>query len=198
MTAPTQMLLLDRNIRSALVEHLADLDPSSAVFHELPLTRGVRRADLVVVNGHISGFEIKSERDSLIRLRGQASQYDLICEYSTIVVAKRHVSDARNILPSHWGIMTAEAQDRVSFKLLRKPKPNRNLDKWALIRLMWKDECIDVVRRHRPGVARNLPVIHYWESLQTLELSLLTIEVRDALKRREARRSGRPRTQGGD
>lgn len=190
--------LLDRHIRPALVEYLRLLDPSCAMFHEVPLARGVGRADLVAVNGHISGFEIKSERDSLARLYHQVIHYNLICEYSTIVTAKRHLSEARRIIPPHWGILVVEHGERVTFQSVRKPKTNRQLDKWALIRLMWKEECVDVLRRHTGETRPNLPVIRYWESLERLSIKVLTTEVREAFKRRNLRRFGQLQTQCDD
>jgi hypothetical protein len=184
--------IFDKHIRSALVKYLRDSDPTCAIFHETPLARGLRRADVLAVNGHIAGFEIKSERDSLTRLAKQVDYYNLVCEFSTIVTAKSHLSKARAIIPQSWGIMTAEGYETVSIKLIRKPKLNRHLDKWALIRLMWKEECSAIVKKYNRAVKPDLPVIRYWEFLEELSLNILRDETREALKRRQLRRLDQP------
>lgn len=72
--------IFDKEIRSAMIQHASAADPEAALFHELNLSRCLRRADLIAVNGVISGYEIKSERDRLSRLEGQPQAYAGICE----------------------------------------------------------------------------------------------------------------------
>ena len=190
--------IFDRHIRSALVEYLRVSDPACAIFHEAPLARGLRRADVLAVNGHIAGFEIKSERDSLVRLAKQVDHYNLICEFSTIVTTKKHLSKVRTIIPQSWGIMTATGSEHISINLIRTPKLNRHLDKWALIRLMWKEECSAIVKKYNRAVRPDLPVIQYWEYLEELPLNILKDEAREALKRRQSRQLDQLHRQDGD
>src|SRR5689334_18909683 len=83
--------LRDKDIRSALVSHLRRTDPEVVIFHELPLSRGERRADVVAINGVLAGYEIKSDGDSLDKLKAQASEYESVFEYVTVVLARRHL-----------------------------------------------------------------------------------------------------------
>jgi hypothetical protein len=185
MAPPMKSAILDRHIRGALVNYLRLSDPSAAIFHEVPLGRGERRADVVSVNGHIAGFEIKSERDSLARLKGQAVRYDSVCEYSTIVVAPKHLKQVREMIPSAWGILVTDGDATVALNRVRTARPNRNLDKWSLIRLMWKSECVGALRRRNRSIRADLPVIAYWEALNLLPMSFVIGEVRTALKKRQ-------------
>ncbi|HLL88865.1 MAG TPA: sce7726 family protein [Tepidisphaeraceae bacterium] len=184
--------MLDPHIRAALMDRLASADPEAVVFHELPLSRGDRRADVVAVNGVIAGFEIKSERDSLARLTGQADRYDDVCEYMTVVVARRHLPHARATVPRRWGIVVAEP-DLYGIRLrdVRKPRRNGRLDKRALVRLMWRTECARALR----NVGRRLPprtlALHLWAELDKLPMATVLREVRAALKRRAGESSGR-------
>lgn len=63
-------------IREKLIKALAKQHPSNTEFlAELPIANFSRRIDLVMANGSLSGFEIKSEQDSLKRLGGQLETY---------------------------------------------------------------------------------------------------------------------------
>ena len=59
-------------------ERLHPWDSNTRIVEELGLCQGVARVDLAVVNGTIHGYEIKSERDTLTRLSGQAEIYNHI------------------------------------------------------------------------------------------------------------------------
>ena len=62
----------DEDIRSVLRARLAleyGTDPSALVLDEFGLACSSARVDLAVVNGCLHGYEIKSDVDSLARLR---------------------------------------------------------------------------------------------------------------------------------
>jgi hypothetical protein len=66
-------VLCDSDIRKLLLSHLSsqDEDNPSLVVEELGLNQGDARIDVAVVNGHLHGYEIKSDRDSLRRFHRQ-------------------------------------------------------------------------------------------------------------------------------
>jgi hypothetical protein len=69
----------DRDIRPALVSRLQAVhaeDPRTHIIDELPICQMRARADLAVVNGEITGFEIKSDVDRLTRLATQVGFMD--------------------------------------------------------------------------------------------------------------------------
>jgi hypothetical protein len=177
--------LRDADIRSALISYIAIHDSSAVVFEELPLSRGERRADVVAVNGSIVGYEIKSDCDSLSRLQGQSDHYGHVCEYMAIVVTARHLRHARKIVPERWGIFIAEWSDGGA-KIIRKRKSRRNvcLDAESLIRLLWRNECVRVLRNNGIRSERNALVIDLWTQMASLPSKILVNEVRDALKAR--------------
>jgi hypothetical protein len=180
-----QAPVLDPHIRAVLVAKLRADDPSAVIFQEQPLSRSERRADVVAVNGSICGYEIKSERDSLARLAGQADHYAGVCEYMTVVLARRHLRRARCTVPAQWGIMVAEpAPEGLTLRSVRRARRNRRLDTEALIRLLWRDECVRVLRNNGVRVKRNALVIDLWASMALLPPRTLLREVRDALKAR--------------
>jgi hypothetical protein len=70
-----QLTTWDNLIRSALECDLRaqfQSDPETIILDELGLRHGAARVDIVVVNGNLIGFELKSDRDDLRRLPKQA------------------------------------------------------------------------------------------------------------------------------
>jgi hypothetical protein len=188
----------DRHIRAALVEHLRQKDPTAAILHELPLSRGERRADVAYVNGVLAGYEIKSDGDSLARLGGQAQEYATVFEYMTMVVARRHLHAVRQMVPRAWGILLAEpTAEGVVFRHVRQPRKNTGQRRDVLVRLMWKEECVRALRAQGIKVSRQASVIDLWPMLEALPMASLCGYVRDALKGRDGSGSAASRTPGG-
>jgi hypothetical protein len=129
----------------ALGEHSAAPEP---IFHleEFALQGGVNRADLAVLNGISHGYEIKSDRDTLLRLPKQVEAYNAVFERSTLVVASRHLSAARSILRPWpwWGIVRVECRPLSGIQLerIRQARPNPAPDSEAIASLLWRPEAL--------------------------------------------------------
>lgn len=178
-------LLTDKAIRTAFVKKLRGDDPNGVVFHELPIARGKRRADLAFVNGSLAGFEIKSSHDKLVRISGQAAAYEQIFERMTAVVAPRHLASLGSHLPENWEIIVAERRSgALVFRQIRKGRWNRNQQNAVLVRLLWKNECIRILRSHGAAVKKSDLIIDLWNELEKLPTSLLCREIKTALKTR--------------
>lgn len=67
------------------------------------LARGACRVDVCVINGHLHGYEIKSDVDTLRRLPLQQQFYSDVLDKATIVVGQRHLDHALETLPAWWG-----------------------------------------------------------------------------------------------
>lgn len=92
-------------IRALLIKELAKQHPHNTEFlAELPIANFSRRVDLVMANGSLSGFEIKSKKDSLQRLVGQIETYKLYFEKVTVVCATKHLSNVKEMVSSEVGI----------------------------------------------------------------------------------------------
>ena len=176
--------MLDRDIRPTLLRAVREDHPGATLFEEFPVCRK-GRADLVAVNAALWGYEIKSERDTLSRLPIQIERYECICDFSTVVSAERHLKNVKQLIPSHWGVVSVSGPaDNCFLEEVRKPKrnPNRQID--HIIRLLWKTECVKVLRSHGIAVSRNSSVRAIWTMLQGLPIVDLDVSVRCALKER--------------
>ncbi|TRD08211.1 sce7726 family protein [Mesorhizobium sp. WSM4305] len=180
----------DRDVRLAVRSHLEALhkgDEDTRIVEEMGVWSGSVRVDLAVINGELSGFELKSDSDTLQRLPVQADIYSRVFDQVTLVVGQRHAAKATDIIPSWWGVMVAEqTNDGVVLQChkcgSRNPSPDPNL----IAGLLWKEEALMVLEEH--GLAagwRSKPakVIHQ-RLAGELSFSDLSDEVRRALKSR--------------
>jgi len=143
--------LRDFQIRSALRERLHLLhatEPDTAIIEELSLCQGDARVDVAVVNGSFSGYEIKSDRDTLARLPNQLAAYELCFDTMTIVVGLRHVKECMETLPQWWGIWEAVAtEDGVKFGCWREAAPNHRIAPARVVQLLWKNEAREALQQ---------------------------------------------------
>jgi len=141
--------LHDSEIRIALRDRLRSLhanEPDTAIIDELSLCEGDARVDLAVVNGSFSGYEIKSDRDTLARLPNQLAAYELCFDTMTIVVGQRHVHECLGTLPHSWGIWEAvSTSEGVKFGCWREPSNNPNITPERVVQLLWKSEARDAL-----------------------------------------------------
>jgi hypothetical protein len=75
---------------------------------------GTSKADLVILNGTATAYEIKSERDSLDRLASQIKNYKKVFARTYVIASERHISKLREILPNDVGIMSLSRRYRIS------------------------------------------------------------------------------------
>src|SRR5882724_5773501 len=103
----------DRDIRLGLHRELERAHrryASETLFiDELGLCQGNARIDLAVVNGSLSGYEIKSERDTLQRLPHQVEVYSRALDYVTIVASNSHIAKTIDLIPEWWGVLATQS-----------------------------------------------------------------------------------------
>jgi hypothetical protein len=87
-------VLTEGVMKDILVRHLKRTGAmrGATVISELNVAGFTRRADVVLVNGKLSAFEIKGELDKLDRLPGQLDTYSRYFENVTVVCAQKHTS----------------------------------------------------------------------------------------------------------
>jgi hypothetical protein len=146
--------------------------------------------DVAVINGELSGWEIKSDVDTLRRLNGQAQAYGAVLDRATLVVTRRWESHAMDIVPGWWGIAVAEEVDGgVCFRSVREAVLNANdLEPFAIAQLLWREEALNELRRRDLAQGLSGKARHYvWERLAaSLMLDELRRVVRTALRARQS------------
>ena len=162
-------------------------DPDSYIVEEMGVWSGTVRIDVAIINGSLSGYELKSDRDTLERLPHQRDIYGHVFDYLHLVVGKRHAEDAEKLLPDWWGIQIAIADSR-DVKLLphRRPSLNPSPDPYLIAELLSKEEAISVLSAFgidRGWKSKKIRLIH--ERLANeIPLPDLKDQVRSILKKR--------------
>lgn len=71
------------------------------------------KADLVILNGTATVYEIKSERDSLARLANQMANYLNVFASVNVIVSERHVRKVLATVPDHVGILVLTRRNTI-------------------------------------------------------------------------------------
>ncbi|WP_266032879.1 sce7726 family protein [Brucella intermedia] len=176
----------DVDVRQAILNRLSDHyanDRDTRVVEEMGIWSGVVRIDVAVINGELSGYELKSDSDTLDRLSTQAFYYEKVFEKLILVVGSRHIEKARNVLPKWWGIIEARSSGRgIELKDRRKPRKNPRQEAFVLAQLLWKEEALAILdrwglakgwksksaREINQRLASELPIIQLNEEVRTM------------------------------
>lgn len=83
------------------------------------------KADVVILNGTGTVYEIKSERDGLTRLSRQVDAYSRVFATVNVVVGEKHLSKIKNHVPDYVGLMMLSDRHQVSTLRAAIDDPNR-------------------------------------------------------------------------
>lgn len=185
-SAPMRELAIRRALlRDVTAQYFGDVD--TLIIEELGLLQGRARIDLAVVNGHLHGFEIKSDSDTFERLPAQAAAYGSVMDYMTLVVGPDHADAAVQAAPDWWGVSVAQRKNgRVSLAEVRASQQNAQTDPLAVVQLLWRDEALALLEQ--VGAAdglRSRPREFIWRRLsEVCAPEFLAAAVRQQIKHR--------------
>ncbi|MFY1831988.1 sce7726 family protein [Myxococcus fulvus] len=118
-----------------------------------------RRTD---TDGEIHGYEIKSERDTLVRLPRQVAAYGAALVRATLVVSEGHLAKASALVPEWWGLSIARsvAGSAVHVEAHRFAARNPEQQMLSVARLLWRSEALSPLEevgaaRFSAGVSWN-------------------------------------------
>ncbi len=187
--------LSDPPIRNALHSYLRRRyknRPETLIIDELGIVQGSARIDLAVINGGMSGYEIKSDTDNLRRLATQAHEYNRVFDRMNIVVTARYLATIGAEIPDWWGVYVAESSgDGVTIRQVRAGKKNPKPDPAAIVQLLWRDEACSALRDlgvPKPTLRARRAVM-WTELVRMLSITSLRRLVRAAVSSRSDWRS---------
>jgi hypothetical protein len=181
----------DFDVRAALRRELTEQhlgDDRTLIVEEMGIWSGSVRIDIAVVNGELHGFEIKSARDTLVRLPAQQELYSQVFDRVTLVVADKHAQKAERLIPGWWGTLLAssEQDSSVSLRDGRQGSVNPSPDALQTVRLLWRQELAAILERHGflKGYRSASSEKMGRKLIDELPIDVLRFEIREALKRR--------------
>lgn len=117
-----------------------------------------RKADIVVVNGTSTVYEIKTELDTLNRLDGQLEAYKKVFDKIYIVTDENSVEKVKDSVKKDIGILVLSR--RYSFKEHRKALSNiENVDPACIFRSLRQKEYLNILKKYynyEPDVPNTL------------------------------------------
>jgi hypothetical protein len=158
------------------------------VIDELGLNHGKCRADIAVVNGHLIGYEIKSDNDSLRRLEEQVKSYNSVFDMVSIIVGDRYINSIQNYIPYWWGVIVSVRGPRgaVNFNIIRNARTNKNIDPISIAQLLWRNEAIEILQKNKVSnkILRQPRTVLYEYLVNILSICELRKTVRNYFKKR--------------
>jgi len=86
---------------------------------------GECKADVVILNGTGTVYEVKSERDSLSRLERQIAAYSKVFATINVIAAECHVDAITNLVPNDVGILCLDRRNHITPKREALERPER-------------------------------------------------------------------------
>lgn len=158
---------------------------SSRAFDELVV--GSCKADLVIINGTSTVYEIKTELDSLERLERQINSYSEIFEYIYIVTCEKYIDKVLEIVPNYVGVMILT--NKYTFKIIKKAQSNiQNIKSSNVFDMLRKNEYLDVIKtiyKEVPNVPNTMIYKKCKERFEKLPPELAHKMMVNKLKKRE-------------
>jgi hypothetical protein len=178
----------ETRMKAVVIDRLfsaGQLDADSVLISEMMVANWTRRADIVLANGKLCAFELKSEADRLTRLSGQLEAFSYHFEKFVVVVAARFEEQARALLGPGVGLWIMEQDSSIKERI--RPKA-MTLAKEAAIALMTAAELRRLLSCNGCSGLKDAPR----QRLESLALGFpasdLANAARDAVKRRHRQR----------
>lgn len=197
LPATRSRLSNDPDIRAALLDRLSKRFPAeqeNLILQEFNCDTA--RIDVAVVNGALHGYEIKSDQDTLDRLKNQCESYNQVFDRMTLVVGANRWRRGLDELPPWWSVMIASfAGDQMQLRLVKRGKKNPSVSATSLARMLWSSEAAALLRRRGFSVPNHFRAEDIWSAVvKQVPLDELALAVREAFRARAAAKAAKPCT----
>jgi hypothetical protein len=143
---------------------------TTAFFSEFNV--GSSKADVVVLNGTSSVYEIKTQYDSFSRLATQLSDYCKVFDLITVVTHEAGAANAQKLAPDHVGILVLDRRGRL--KKIRSAVSNiANVENDAMFKCLRRDEYQRILQRTCGNVPTASPSL-FWQACRERFIGLPT------------------------
>lgn len=178
----------ESRLKAAVIDRLyagAHVDDDAVVISEMVVDNWSRRADVVLANGKLWGFEIKSEQDTLDRLPGQVEVFARSFEKLTVVTVARFEPQVRAMIPDGVGLWIEEPDGSLKERVRSRVA---SLSREAAITLMTATELRHLLACNGMSRTSAIPRAELVRLATYLPISDLSAAARDAVKRRHRAR----------
>jgi hypothetical protein len=131
---------------------------------------GQCKVDVVVLNGTGTAYEIKSERDSLVRLRNQVEHYLKVFASVNVIVGENHLEEVLNRTPEEVGVTVLSGTYTISSRRAAVVDASRTSPAWIFDAIRVKEA--ETVLRNAGIDIPQVPNTRKYAALRELFLSL--------------------------
>ena len=135
-------------VKTALVNMLLTDSKYELIANEVPFLNRKRSADMVAIkNGCLIGVEIKSKSDNLRTMQAQLDDYQKVFNKVYLVYSEKFSKELDIVkLPKNVGLIVIDSKGEL--KVRRVAGHRRNLNKEALISMLWRQDLESLIRCH--------------------------------------------------
>jgi hypothetical protein len=151
---------------------------------------GTNKADVVILNGYSTAYEIKSERDTMFRLDDQILSYRKVFEQVVVVTDSCHMDEVFDRTPADVGVTVLS--DRYTLSEKRPPLADwSRLDPGEMFESLQRAEYLKILETTVGWSPNGIPngVLHHEAkaAFQCIPIGALVPRFVDVLKRRGQR-----------
>ncbi|MCG2835322.1 sce7726 family protein [Photobacterium sp. WH77] len=135
-------------------------------------------ADCVIINGHSTCYEIKTEFDTLVRLEEQLHSYCLLFDKVYVVSDEKYLSDVISMAPCHVGVIQLTKRNTLSTIRDAKDLSSNPISTELVMNSLRAPEYIELTKRvsgHIPDVSN----IHMFSACKNVVESVKPELIRD-------------------
>tara|TARA_R110000824_G_scaffold272369_1_gene460885 strand:- start:2183 stop:3070 length:888 start_codon:yes stop_codon:yes gene_type:complete len=143
---------------------------------------GSCKADVVILNGTSTVYEIKSERDSLSRLERQVESYLTVFEYVNVIAGENHIEGVMDTVPEMVGVL--KLSDKFQISTVREAKQDLStLSSSAIFDAINMAEAKEILKRLSikipdvPNAVIYSELAHIFEGLDPIIVHSKMVEV---------------------
>ncbi|CUB01453.1 sce7726 family protein [Comamonas thiooxydans] len=142
-----------RQMLRSWVVNAKDPGPADVLVDELCIIDKTCRADLVHANGKLTGFEVKSEADTLTRWPHQMDAYLRVFDEVWLCCHRKHAVRALSESIPAVGILIVDEYGALA--VLRPAQQNKSVNSYDLTGLLWRKELDELCKEQGLSVTRK-------------------------------------------
>jgi len=140
---------------------------------------GTSKADLVILNGRSTVYEIKSERDNLDRLTSQLESYFKVFSRVNVITSENHVDALFSKVPTYVGVMLLN--NRLQISTIREAQDHlKDLCPLTVLDSLHREEAFEVLRAFGVPIP-EVPNTRLHAELQKIFTKLSPLELHECM-----------------
>ena len=132
-------------MKALLIDWLINNKSIKILASEVPYLSTTRKVDILLIKKNsLHAFEIKSDVDTLNRIKPQIEDYKKTFDCVTVFTTERYIDKISAIIPINVGLLLLRRDDRI--ENLRHPREQNNIIKANIASFLWRKDILEILR----------------------------------------------------